>query len=181
MATGCRRKQSVCRAAADLADTRTAIVLVDKITEVGAQHPIAYRLFVQHVEIALLIDIRQLRMPHADLRTLLIEAIFRTGIIESVRGHPRRSPGREILHIRRVAQAYSPVLPSLQPQAFNLFGHQHGPAEGLGQQATIVIAQHRNIRQQLANFQLGCRKAGLGRQPRTTKIVGCAPITVHRQ
>ena len=179
--TRSRREQSVRRAAADPTDTRAAIVLVDEVTQIGAQHPVTHRLFVQQIEIALLIDIRQLRMPCPHLGTLLIETVLSPRVVESIGGHARRRPRRQILHVRRIAQAHGPVLPRLQPQTFNLPGHQHGATEGLRQQSPIVVTQHRNIRQQFANLHFRLRKTGLGRQPCPAKIVCRATIAVHRQ
>ena len=176
-----RREQSVRCATADPTDTRAAIVLINEVPQIGAQHPVTHRLFVQQIEIALLINIRQLRMPRPHLGTLFIETVLSPRVVESVRGHTRRSPRREILHVRRIAQTHGPVLPCLQPQAFNLPGHQHGATEGLRQQSPIVVTQHRNIRQQFANLHFRLRKTRLGRQPCPAKVIGRATIAVHRQ
>ena len=181
MAAGCCRKQAIGRVAADLTDAGTAIILVNEVTKIGPQHPVADRLLVQQIEIALLVDIFQLRMPQPHLGALLIETVLGTRVIEAVGGYPRRSPGRKILHIRRVAQADRSVLTRLQPQPFDLFGDQHGTAESLRQQAAIVVAQQRNIRQQLTELQLRSGKARFRRNPGTAEIVSGATVIVYRQ
>lgn len=119
MATARGRQQGVACTALDTADARLAIVPVDEVTEVGTQRPIPYSLTMQQVEVALLVDVLQLRMPDADQRTLLVETLLGTGVVETVRSHPWRSPGRKILHVRRVAQANLTVLASLQAQTFD--------------------------------------------------------------
>lgn len=110
---------------------------------------------MQQVEVALLVDILQLRMPGANQRTLLVETVFCAGVVEAVRGNPGGGPGRKVLHIGRVAQADLAVLAGLQAQAFDFPRVEHGATEGLRQQAAIVVAQQRNIRQQLTHLQLG--------------------------
>ena len=181
MAAGCCRKQAIGRVAADLADAGAAIVPVNEVAKIGPQHPVAHQLLVQQIEIALLVDIFQLRMPQPHLGALLIETVLGTRVIEAVGGDPRRSPGREVLHIRRVAQADGSVLTRLQPQPFDLFGNQHGTAQSLRQQATIVVAQHWNIRQQLAELQLSSGKTRLRRHPGTAEIVSGATVIMYRQ
>ena len=89
-----------------ITDARTTVVLIDEIAEVGAQHPAAHWLLVLQVEIALLIDVFKLRMPDSDQGALLVEAVLATGVVERIGGHPRRGPGREVLHVRGVTQAH---------------------------------------------------------------------------
>ncbi|MNN91482.1 hypothetical protein D3C81_2096040 [compost metagenome] len=60
MATGRGRQQRIPGTALDVADTRLAIFLVDEVSQVGTQHPVAHRLLVQQVEVALLIDVFEL-------------------------------------------------------------------------------------------------------------------------
>ena len=120
-------------------------------------------------------------MPDTDLGTLLVEAIVCPRIVKTVRRHARCRPRRQLLHVRRITQADLAVLTGLYRQPFDLFGHQHGPAEGLREQATVVIAQHRHVRHQLTDFDFSGREAHFCRHPGTAEIVCGAPIAAHRQ
>ncbi|MNZ60243.1 hypothetical protein D3C78_783080 [compost metagenome] len=181
MAAGRCRQQGITGAALDVSDARLAVFLVDEVTEVGAQYPVAHWLFVQHVEVALLINIFKLRMPRTNQRALLVEAVLGTSVVEPVRRHPRCCPGRKVLHVGGVAQAHLSVLTGLQAQAFDFPRVEHAAAKRLRQQATIVITQQWNVRQQLTHLEFSGRNAHLGRQASAPEIVCRTPVVVHRQ
>ncbi|MNR16616.1 hypothetical protein D3C85_1332280 [compost metagenome] len=70
---------------------------------------------------------------------------------------------------------------ALQAQAGKFPGHQRGALEGLWQQASVVVAQQRNIRHELAEHQLGLGHSHFCRQPRAPVVAGGATIVMHRQ
>lgn len=164
-----------------VADTRAAVILVDEIAQVRAEGPVTKLLFMQQVQIALLIDVFELRVPGANQRLLFVKTVFGARVVETVRHDGGSRPGREVLHVRGVTQAHGGVLTCLQAQARELSGHQRGALEGLWQQAPVIVAQQRNIRHELAEHQLGVGHTHFCRHPRAPVVVGGVTIVVHRQ
>lgn len=64
---------------------RAAVLLADEVAEVGAQGPVAQGLAVGQVEVLLLVNVTEFRVPDTDLRALFIERIFTAAEVETVR------------------------------------------------------------------------------------------------
>ncbi len=65
-----RREQGERGFVVEVAGQRAAVFLADEVAEVGTQGPVTHGLAVAQVEILLLINVAEFRVPDADLRAL---------------------------------------------------------------------------------------------------------------
>ncbi|MDT4855668.1 hypothetical protein FQZ97_900310 [compost metagenome] len=174
------REQGIAGAAVDFPGQGTAFVTVEEQSQVRAQGPARQPLPVHQVQIALPVDVVQLRMPGTGQGTFVIEAVLDTCVVEAIRTRRGCGPGRQLLHIRRVAQAHLSEMPGVQPQPLDLAGNQRRPPEGLRQEPAIVIAQHGDIGEHLAKLQFAGRNPQLQRRSGATIVPGRTTVVVHR-
>ncbi|MNN44253.1 hypothetical protein D3C81_1585340 [compost metagenome] len=110
-----------------------AVFLADEVAQVGPQGPVADGLAVGQVEVLLLVDVAQFRVPDADLRALFIERVFTAAEVETVGGERGFSVHEHVFHARVIARAVFLELTAIQRQAADFGGRHLGALEGLRQ------------------------------------------------
>ena len=155
-----------------------AFVLAGDVAQVGAQYPVADRLAVGQLQVALLVDIFQAGMPGADHGVVAVELELAATEVEVtalnfIEGHVGKPCFTTL--------AVLPELAAVQGQAVDLVGSQLRALEGLRQRTTIVRTQDRQHGEPFADLQLGVGQLGLGGDGDTTEFVGRAAVVMHRQ
>ncbi|MNZ87502.1 hypothetical protein D3C78_1063620 [compost metagenome] len=158
-----------------------AVFLADEVAQVGAQGPVADGLAVGQVEVLLLVDVAQFRVPDADLRALFIERVFTAAEVETVGGERRFSVHEHVFHARVVTRAVFLELTAIERQATDFGGGHLSALEGLRQRAAIVGTQDRQHRHPFTDLQFGFRDLAFERHAEPAEIVGGAAVVVDRQ
>ncbi|MNP13925.1 hypothetical protein D3C76_1062270 [compost metagenome] len=133
------------------------------------------------VEVLLLVDVGQFRVPDADLGAFFVEGVFTAAEVETVGGERAAAVHRHVFHARVVARAVGAELAAVEGQAADFGGGHLATAEGLRQGAAVVGAQDRQYRHPFTDLQFGLRHLALEGHAQATEVIGRTTVIVHRQ
>ncbi|MNE13450.1 hypothetical protein D3C80_1062830 [compost metagenome] len=179
MPAGLGRKQAEQRMVVIVTGNLAPVLAGIEVAGIDPQGPVPQRLGVLEAVEALLVDILQLRLPHTDAGTVVVEGIVGANVVEAVTGKARQ-PRRvdrvvdqrvHLLAVGRVAQAGGAELAGAQGQPGELARLQHRALVCRRQQAQIAEQQHRQVGHQLAHLQLGLRHLELDRRTQAAVFV----------